>query len=66
MKIEFKIERMSCQHCVMAVRKEIMKLPIENLEVKIGEATVEFDNSKVTIEKIKESIAEAGYSVIEE
>lgn len=65
MKTEIKIEGMSCQHCVMAVRKEIMKLPVEKVEVKIGEAIVEFDESKVTIDKIKQSIVEAGYTAFE-
>jgi copper chaperone CopZ len=29
------IKGMSCQHCVMAVKKEIQKLEIKNLEVKL-------------------------------
>ena len=62
---EIKIDGMSCQHCIMAVKKEIMKLPVEKIEVKIGEATVEYDASKVNIDQIKNSIVEAGYSVIE-
>ena len=60
----FKIEGMSCQHCVMAVRKEIQKLDVQNLNVKIGEAIVEFDESKVNVGSIKSAIKEAGYIVI--
>lgn len=61
----FKIEGMSCQHCVMAVKKEISKLNVENFDVKIGEAKVIFDESKTNVEAIKESIINAGYVVVE-
>ena len=64
MKTVFKIDGMSCQHCVMAVKKEIQKLDVKNLEVKIGEASVEFDESKVRKENIKKAIEEAGYIVV--
>ncbi len=61
----FKIEGMSCQHCVMAVKKEISKLNVDNLDVKIGEAKVDFDESKVKPEDIRKAIITAGYNVIE-
>lgn len=61
----FKIEGMSCQHCVMAVKKEISKLSVDNLEVKIGEAKVDFNESNVNPEEIKKAIVSAGYKVIE-
>ena len=64
MKTVFKIDGMSCQHCVMAVKKEIQKLDVQNLEVKVGEASVEFDEKKVSEEKIKQAIVEAGYIVV--
>lgn len=65
MKAELKVEGMTCNHCVMAVKKEIMKLPVQNLDVKIGEVSVEFDETLVTLDEIKNSITEAGYSVVE-
>lgn len=64
MKTVIKIDGMSCQHCVMAVKKEIQKLDVKNLDVKIGEASVEFDESKVSEENIKKAIEEAGYIVV--
>ena len=64
MKTIFKIDGMSCQHCVMAVKKEIQKLDVKNLDVKIGEASVEFNESKVSEENIKKAIEEAGYIVV--
>ncbi len=65
MEKEFKIEGMSCGHCVMAVEKVLNKLDIEKKKVKIGSAAIEFDPDKVSEEEIKKSITEAGYIVIE-
>lgn len=65
MKQTIKIEGMTCQHCVMAVKKELQKLDLQNLDVKIGEATVEYDETKINEVSIKASIEEAGYKVIE-
>jgi len=62
---EFKIEGMSCSHCVMAVEKELNKLDIKNKKVEIGAAKIEFDPDKVNEEEIKSSIKEAGYTLIE-
>ena len=62
---EYKIEGMSCSHCVMAVEKELNKLDIKNKKVEIGSAKIEFDPDKVSEEDIKNSITEAGYTVTE-
>lgn len=64
MKTTIKIDGMSCQHCVMAVKKEIQKLDVQKLDVKIGEATVEFDESKLEVDAIENAIKAAGYIVI--
>ncbi len=61
---EFKIEGMSCHHCVMAVKKELSKLNLESADVQIGSAKVTFDESKVSSAKVAEAITEAGYKVI--
>jgi copper chaperone len=59
---DIRIEGMSCNHCVMAVKKELSKIPgLRVKDVRIGLASVEFDESAVTPEKIKEAVAEAGY-----
>lgn len=49
----------------MAVKKEIQMLDIKNLEVKIGETTVEFDEHKTSIKNITDAIIEAGFKVVE-
>jgi len=65
MEKEFKIEGMSCGHCVFAVEKELNKLDIKNKKVEIGSAKIEFHPDKVSDEDIKNSITEAGYTVTE-
>jgi copper chaperone len=62
---EYKIEGMSCSHCVMAVEKELNKLDVKKKKVEIGSAKIEFDPDKVSEEDIKNSITDAGYIVIE-
>jgi copper chaperone len=64
MKTLIKIDGMSCQHCVMAVKKELQKLEIKNLDVKIGEVSVEFDENKVTQAEINQAIVDAGFIVV--
>jgi len=61
---QFKIEGMSCNHCVMAVQKNLAKLNLKNFEVTIGSAIVDFDENKITEKKIIESVEEAGYKVV--
>jgi copper chaperone CopZ len=61
---EFKIEGMSCGHCVMAVKKELSKLNLESAEVEIGSAKVNFDETKVDSSLIESAISEAGYKVV--
>lgn len=57
------IENMSCQHCVMAVKKELAKLELESFDVEIGSAEVKYDELKVSEDQIISSIEEAGYKV---
>jgi copper chaperone len=59
-----KIDGMSCGHCVMAVRKELSRLPLKIKDVSIGSAKVKYDEAKVTYDEIKSAIANAGYSAV--
>ncbi|MBP2017777.1 copper chaperone [Symbiobacterium terraclitae] len=57
-----KIAGMSCNHCVMGVKRALSAIPgIENLEVKVGEAR--FDGN-VDLEAVKAAIEDEGYQVI--
>lgn len=59
-----KISGMSCNHCVMAVKKELSKLDLDNSEVSIGSAKVKYNESKVKESQIEEAIIEAGFQVV--
>ena len=61
---EYTIEGMSCQHCVMAVKKEISKIGgVHAVEVIVGKATVQFDEA-VTDTDIAAAVEEAGYTLV--
>ena len=64
MKKEFKVEGMTCHHCVKAVVMELDKLEINSHQVDIGDVIVDYDEDKVKEEEIKEAIEEAGYKVV--
>jgi len=58
------IEGMSCQHCVMAVKKALGGVPgILGSEVQIGSAAVKYDEGKVKKEEIEHKVEAAGYKV---
>ena len=60
-----KIEGMSCQHCVMRVKKAIDALSgVSQSDVQVGSAAVQFDESRVKKENITNAIEKAGYKVI--
>jgi copper chaperone len=59
-----KIEGMSCQHCVMRVKKALETLPgIKQLDVNIGTASVTYDESTVKREDLEAAVEAAGYNV---
>ena len=58
------IDGMTCQHCVMRVKKAIESLPgIQDVTVDIGTASVSFDASAIQQKEIEEAITRAGYSI---
>lgn len=63
--LNLEINGMSCNHCVMAVKKELSKLNLESTEVQIGKAKVIFSEEKAAPKQIKDAIEEAGFSVVE-
>jgi len=60
----FKIDGMSCNHCVMHVQKSLSKLNLNGLKVNIGSADVDYDENKVNEDEIIKAIEESGYKVI--
>lgn len=58
------IEGMSCQHCVMAVKKALGGVPgILESDIQVGSAVVKYDESKTKQEDIEARIEKAGYKV---
>ena len=61
---EYRIDGMSCNHCVMGIKAELSKLNIDDYEVEIDSAKVKFDESDIKESQIIDAIEEAGYKVI--
>jgi copper chaperone len=62
--ITLKIEGMSCQHCVMNVKKTIENIKgVNSSEVSIGSAKVVYDESKTDKGAIEKAIRDAGYKI---
>lgn len=62
---ELTIEGMSCNHCVMHVKKELSKvtgLVIE--DVQIGKARVRYEESSVSQQRVAQAIDDAGYKLV--
>lgn len=61
-----KVNGMSCGHCVSAIEGSVGELVgVQHVKVRLddGLVDVEFDNNKVTLDQIKETIDEEGYDV---
>uniref|UniRef100_A0A832G7C5 Copper chaperone n=1 Tax=Ignavibacterium album TaxID=591197 RepID=A0A832G7C5_9BACT len=62
---QFKVEGMACQHCVMAVKKELNKLEAKDYKVEIGLVEIDLQKNNLTREQVKQAIEKAGYMVVE-
>ena len=63
--VTVRIEGMSCQHCVMAVRKAVESVAgVLSARVEIGKAVVSFDETKARGSDIEEAVKNAGYKVM--
>ena len=61
------VEGMSCDHCKMAVTRAVSALQgVGSVEVSLEDntATVEFEESKLPLEAIKQAIEAQGYDVV--
>jgi copper chaperone len=60
--ITLKIEGMSCQHCVMSVKKALDGIDgVKSSDVSIGTARVVYDELRSDRDKIVKAIQDAGY-----
>lgn len=61
---KLKIDGMSCQHCVQAVKKALCEITgVDSTEVEIGGATVRYDDAKATQKDLEAAVEKAGFSV---
>ncbi|NLV92038.1 MAG: heavy-metal-associated domain-containing protein [Firmicutes bacterium] len=64
---EFRVDGMSCQHCVQAIKDNVGKLHgIDRIEVDLDKqtVTVEYNAEQVDTEAIEGAIAGAGYDIV--
>jgi copper ion binding protein len=63
-KTDLAIEGMSCQHCVMRVKKAVDQLPgVSQADVAIGTAKISYDETKIKENDLVEAVEKAGYKV---
>ncbi|MDQ0089351.1 copper chaperone [Paenibacillus anaericanus] len=63
--ITLNVEGMSCGHCVKSVEGAVAGLGAEaKVDLGAKSVSVSFDESKLTVEAIKEAIEEQGYDVV--
>ncbi len=60
------VKGMSCQHCVMSVKKALSRLDgVQNVEVDLQKQEVHFDTMKpLPMNQIEKAIEDAGYEVV--
>lgn len=66
MKVEtLQVKGMSCQHCVQSVEKAVREVGA-SAKVDLGKeaVTVEYDESTVTLQAIRDAIEDQGYDVV--
>ncbi len=59
------IEGMSCNHCVMHVKKELSNVAGLLIDdVQIGSARVRYEENGVSEERISQAVEDAGYKLV--
>ncbi len=61
-----KVKGMSCQHCVMSVKKALGKVEgIQNVDVDLEKGEVSFENTRsVALSQVEKVIKDAGYEIV--
>lgn len=58
------IRNMMCSCCVRFVKEQLTKIGIEVLDIRLGEATVHYDENSISKEQIDEALLELGMGLI--
>ncbi|MFD3259877.1 copper chaperone CopZ [Paenibacillus lentus] len=63
--VTLNVEGMSCNHCVSSVEGAVSKLGASaKVDLSAKNVTVSYDESKLSVETIKEAIEEQGYDIV--
>lgn len=63
--VTLKVEGMSCNHCVNSIEGALRNLGASGkVDLAAKEVVVEFDESKLSLNAIKEAIEDQGYDVV--
>lgn len=62
--VTLQVSGMSCQHCVSAIEKALRDIGAAGrVNLQDGSVTVEYDESKITLDAVKAAIEDQGYDV---
>jgi len=62
--VTLQVSGMSCQHCVNSIENALKEVGAKgNVILQSNSVTVEYEESKLSLEKVKEIIEEQGYDV---
>lgn len=65
--IQLNVKGMTCGHCKSSVTGALEELEgVKSVQVDLegGKASVDYDDSKVNVEQMKEAVEEQGYDVV--
>ncbi|NIK66970.1 MULTISPECIES: copper ion binding protein [unclassified Paenibacillus] len=64
--VTLKVEGMSCEHCVNTVEGAVKQIGASGkIDLNAGSVTIQFDESIVSLDSIKEAIEGQGYDVVD-
>ena len=61
-KLTLKIDGMGCEMCVKKVTEALTRDGVTDLDVKIGKATMKYDETKVSEETLIAAVVDAGFT----
>ena len=63
--VTLEVKGMSCNHCVQSIQNALKDIGANgSVDLAGGKVTVEFEENKLTVDKIKETIEDQGYDVV--
>ncbi|MBB3111791.1 copper chaperone [Paenibacillus phyllosphaerae] len=65
MKTTLNVQGMSCQHCVNSIEGALKTKGVTaKVDLAANQVTVEFDENKISVAIVKETIEEQGYDIV--